>query len=219
MTVTNAEGGVPQQLAERLLPAVQQLGELVMQFALMDRQAWLTEEGARESNTDHTVMVGIIAGVLVDYVPGLHSHRGLVAELSLIHDFPEVYAGDTSTIMITQEGLSAKDERELAAENRIDEEFGSVFPRLPWLISLYREGSHPAVQHVKIVDKFVRSITHVRTHCAALRAAGITTPEAIDASVAITTSRLAEFAEDNYLTMTLRSSYVSLLKKMIVATD
>jgi HD domain-containing protein len=48
---------------------------------------------------------------------------------ALVHDAPEVYAGDTPTLRITAQGRAAKAVREHAALDRLHTEFGD---RLPW---------------------------------------------------------------------------------------
>ena len=56
----------------------------------------------RESDTDHTVMLGLIACSLAhQYAPQLDTSK--VAEYALIHDLVEVYAGDSVTITLNND--------------------------------------------------------------------------------------------------------------------
>src|SRR6266550_2347186 len=104
------------------------LARLSLRFSRVDR---LTrhEDGVRlETDSDHTIMLSLIACSLASkYLP--HLNTGLLAQLSLVHDLPEAYAVDTPTLRITAEEREAKHERELAAIDRIWNEFW----RTPWL--------------------------------------------------------------------------------------
>lgn len=85
-----------------LAEAVIDLGRLALAFGRIDRTACYHPEGdMRESDTDHTVMLGWIAPALAaGLYPGVLD-PGLVASYALVHDAVEVFAGDTPTLRIT----------------------------------------------------------------------------------------------------------------------
>jgi len=74
------------------------LAELALRFGRIDRTACyhpvLSKDGRliKESDTDHTVMLGWLACALATrFWPELD--QGLIAQLALVHDAPEVTSG------------------------------------------------------------------------------------------------------------------------------
>jgi putative hydrolase of HD superfamily len=113
-----------------------------------------------ETDTDHTVMLGVVACAFADkYLPWLNT--GLIAQFALLHDLSEAYAGDTPTLWITPEEREAKRQREQAAIDRIDDEFTDQFPWVgDWLISYEHQASAEA-RYVKAMDKLLPKVTHI----------------------------------------------------------
>lgn len=155
--------------AGELAEAVIDLGRLALAFGRIDRTACFHPDGVtRESDTDHTVMLGWVAPALAARCfPSLNV--GLVAQFALIHDLPEVYAGDTPTLRITGEGRRAKAEREAAALIRLHREFGDRLPWLPRTLALYEEQVLPEARFVRGLDKCLPKIVHLLDGCAGLR--------------------------------------------------
>lgn len=147
------------------------LGRLCLQLGRVNR-ATFHEDGVRpETDTDHTVMLGIIAcAFAAEYAP--HLNRGLVAEYALIHDFVEVYAGDTMTLIVS-DTLGLKREREAAALAKLTEEFADSLPWLPAQIASYESQARPEARFVKILDKVMPAITHMLNGGATLRQHGV----------------------------------------------
>lgn len=143
-----------------LADAVVDLGRLALAFGRIDRTAVYHPNSAMpESDTDHTVMLGWVACALAArYFPGLDV--GLVAQFALIHDAPEVYAGDTPTLRISTVGRSAKAERERAATDRIHMEFANRLPWFPEMIMSYECQILPEARFVRGLDKVLPKIVH-----------------------------------------------------------
>jgi 5'-deoxynucleotidase YfbR-like HD superfamily hydrolase len=96
----------------RLTDSLIELGRLAMAFGKIDRTACYHEDGVtKESDSDHTVMLGWIAPALAQRC-FRSLDLGLVAQFALIHDAVEVYAGDTQTLRIDGDGKAAKKARE-----------------------------------------------------------------------------------------------------------
>lgn len=139
---------------------VVELGKLVHLFGSTNR-AILYEDGVTpESDTDHTVMLGVIACALA------HSYDktldiGKVAQFALVHDLVEAYAGDTQTLNASEETLRIKEEVEHAALQRIKKEFDDIFPWISETIEEYERLKLPEATFIKTLDKCMPKITHI----------------------------------------------------------
>lgn len=140
--------------------AVVRLGRLALAFGRVDRITYHEDGRTFESDTDHTVMLGLIGcAFAARHLPDLD--LGLVAQYALIHDLAEVYAGDTPTLRITEDLLSAKASREARARDRITAEFGGTLPWVPEVIEAYERWATPEARYVKAMDKLLPKITHI----------------------------------------------------------
>lgn len=135
------------------------LGKLVFDFAKVHRAVYHDDGVTPESDTDHTVMVGVIACSLAD---ALYKDLdiGKVARYALVHDIVEVYAGDTSTFNISATGRKEKEHKEKRALQLIEDQFSSVYPWLPREIAHYEAKEDKEARFVKSVDKLMTHITH-----------------------------------------------------------
>lgn len=151
------------------------LGHLSLAFGRVDRITYHEDGSTLESDTDHTVMLGLIAcAFAAEHLPDLN--LGLVAQFALVHDVVEVYAGDTPTLRINDDQRASKAERELAAFRRIRDEFAA----LPWLattIGRYENRGTPEARYVKALDKLLPKITHILNGGKTLRDQGFSLPE------------------------------------------
>lgn len=153
--------------------AVIDLGQLALQFGRVDRITKHEDGTTFESDTDHTVMLGLVACAFArNELPGLDI--GLVAQYALVHDLVEVYAGDTPTLRTqTDADRAAKAQREDAALLQIGQRFAM---RLPWLASTiaeYELRRTPEARYVKAMDKLVPKITHLLNDCVTVRDQGM----------------------------------------------
>ena len=145
---------------ERTADAVLNLGRLALQFGRVDRITRHEDGVTLESDTDHTVMLSLVACAFASkYVPEMD--LGLVAQYALIHDLVEAYAGDTATFGgIEAEALAEKERREHEALLRIKEEFDDELPWISNMIESYERLDTPEARYVKSIDKIMPKITH-----------------------------------------------------------
>ena len=144
------------------LAQAMRLARISLAFGRVER-ATRHEDGIRpETDTDHTVMLGLVACELAP--PELK--RPKVAAFSLVHDIVEVYADDTQTLVISPEGLAAKKAREDAARARITEELGAG-SWLSEMLSAYEQQVEPEARFVRLVDKILPKLTHAFNGCCA----------------------------------------------------
>ncbi len=139
-----------------------QLARISLAFARVER-ATRHEDGRRpETDADHTVMLGLVACELAP--PRLD--RAKVAAFALVHDLPEVYAGDAQTLVISAEGRAAKKEREDAARDRLAEELG-VGSWVAETLAAYEAQQEPEARFVRVIDKILPKLTHAFNGCVA----------------------------------------------------
>lgn len=149
-----------------------ELGKLILAFGRVER-ATHHEDGVRkETDTDHTVMLGIMAPAFAQvFVPNLD--RGLIAQFALVHDFVEVYATDTPTFRIMSDAdKKEKQERENAALVRLKKEFETVFPWITDTIEQYERLDTAEARFVKLFDKVLPKIVHILNDGATARELG-----------------------------------------------
>ncbi len=152
------------------------LGRLSLDFGRVDRITYHPDGETLESDTDHTVMLGLVACAFAARFPVLNLDLGLVAQFALVHDVVEVYAGDTPTLRINDDQRASKAEREEAALARIRDEFTA----LPWLAAMigrYEERTEAEARYVKALDKLLPKITHILNGGKTLRDQGFTPDE------------------------------------------
>lgn len=138
---------------------------LALQFARVERVT-RHEDGVRpETDSDHTVMLGLIA---CDLAPRA-LNVGRIAEFSLVHDLLEADTGDVQTLTITDDGRAQKKAREAAALKRFVERFGAD----SWMgrtLLAYEAQQEPEAQFVRLMDKVLPNLTHLLNGCVAAKA-------------------------------------------------
>lgn len=156
-------------LVKALADALVDLGRLALAFGRIDRTAvYHPDRVTPESDTDHTVMLGWLACALAARCfPALD--LGLVAQFALVHDAPEVYAGDTPTLRIDAAGRIDKAVLERAAMARLRREFGDQLPWFPSMIEAYEAQVLPEARFVRGLDKVLPKIVHLLDACTGLR--------------------------------------------------
>jgi putative hydrolase of HD superfamily len=151
-----------------------ELGRLILQYGLTLRATHHEDGETRETDTTHTVMLGLMACAYADiYAPQLD--KGKIAQYALVHDFAEVYAGDTVTFGLKDEAeMKAKEEREAAALERIKEEYADSYPWIAHTIEDYERLDEPEARYVKVFDKIMPKIVHIINKGVTVRALGHT---------------------------------------------
>lgn len=129
------------------------LGGLVTRFACVSRAPRMPD-GTRESDLEHSYHLALSATELAaTYFPELDV--GLVARYSLVHDLPELYAGDVWTFGITPEDRDKKEADEAAATERLLKELP---PHTAQLLKRYESQSDQEALFVRFVDKMLPAV-------------------------------------------------------------
>lgn len=132
------------------LPKILELGRLCLQLGRVTRATY-HEDGRRpETDTDHSLMLSVVACTVAELVAP-HLDRGLIAQFCVVHDFPEVHAGDTVTIGIDHAAAASKAEREEVAVQKLEADFAGLW--LPRLIRRYESMVAPEARFVRVLDK------------------------------------------------------------------
>lgn len=157
----------------RFVTGMIDLGRLALAFGRIDRGTSHPDGVTPESDTDHTVMLGLIACALArEHFPQLDV--GLIAQYALVHDLPEVHAGDTHTLWtLSADAKEQKRQREERACRLIREEFQDVFPWVPDMVGEYEALLTPEARFVKALDKLLPKITQVLNGGVTVRAMGM----------------------------------------------
>jgi 5'-deoxynucleotidase YfbR-like HD superfamily hydrolase len=163
-----------------LADSLEDLARLALAFGRVDRAVYHEDQTTPESDTDHTVMLGWVACALAaTWYPQLD--LGLVAQMALVHDAPEVYAGDTPTLRITDAERAAKAQRETAATERLAAELGHRLPWLPDTLRRYEHQQLPEARFVRGVDKILPKLVNLLEQCYSLITQGISRVELVAA--------------------------------------
>lgn len=163
-----------------MMPSLLPLADIALRLGRVNR-ATLHPDGERwETDTDHTVMLGLIACAVAAKHPELGLDLGLVAQLALVHDVVEAHAGDTDTFRLAVEGgQSDKEARELAALTRIMVDC-AAWPWLAGKIALYEHQRAPEARFVRYLDKVCPRLTNSLNGGAAIRARGLPKEAALE---------------------------------------
>ena len=141
--------------------AVVELVKLALVFSRVDRVTYHDDSMTRESDSDHTVMLALIACAYAEHFYKDPLDIGKVAQFAIIHDLVEAYAGDTDSLGITAESKLDKNLREEQALLRIHEEFDATFPWLTATIEEYDTLGSKEARFIKLLDKAMPKITNI----------------------------------------------------------
>lgn len=191
------------------------LGRLSLAFGTVNRITYHPDGVTPESDTDHTVMLGLTACALADRWVHLNLNVGLIAQYALVHDLVEVYAGDTPTLRQPgADAKAAKKQREQEAQQRISREFVKTLPWLPSLIGGYEALATREARFVKALDKLLPKITHILNGAATVREQGMSLDE-VAARYDAQVDELRAYAADFPELFDLRRELVALVLEQV----
>jgi putative hydrolase of HD superfamily len=182
------------RLMDRLKKDLLELASLCLSFGSVNRLTCHQDGETPESDSTHTVMLGIIACELAEeFYPSLD--RGVIAQLALIHDIHEATAGDTQTLRISADEQQSKQEREWTHIRNLIHKFSSC----SWLtgaLTAYHSQVIPEARFLRAVDKNLPKLTHLLNDLAVLRRMGITKEEFKQRMIIRQSEELADYAGD-----------------------
>ncbi|MDK2898952.1 MAG: hypothetical protein PWQ10_139 [Patescibacteria group bacterium] len=132
------------------------LGRIADELSKVERVPRYTN-GERENDVEHSYLLALSATEIAkDYFPELDS--GLVTQFCLVHDLTEVYAGDTSTLNISDENLVKKQLSEQEAFEKLSKELP---PYTLELLIRYEAQIEPEARFVRYIDKIMPGIINI----------------------------------------------------------
>ena len=135
------------------------IASLISKFAKVNRVTLLEDGVTLESDTDHTVMLGVCAcSVASKLYPALDI--GKIAQYALVHDLVEAYAGDTNTFNFNTVNWQEKAIREEKAFQKIKDEFSANYNWIAGTITQYDKQEDDEAKFVKLMDKVMTKLTH-----------------------------------------------------------
>lgn len=126
------------------------LGELTAKFADIHR-AVVYPDGHYENDAEHSFHLALSA---TEIAASYHAKLdiGLVSQFSIVHDLPEVYAGDVPSFGMSEEAKVAKEKAEKAATKKLLKELPLHTAQL---LERYEEQREPEARFVRLIDKIL----------------------------------------------------------------
>ncbi len=144
--------GRPEPVDGRMI--VQIVRDLAVPTYLVNRTSVMPFDRSRQENdAEHSFSLGLAAICIAPLVdPALDT--ALVAKYALIHDLPEIYAGDVS-VYAREEERADKARRESEARERLAKNFGDLFPGLISALDAYTSLGDRESRFVYALDKLL----------------------------------------------------------------
>lgn len=153
---------------ERLL----EFSKLLGAFQKVERALYVPGTDRRENDVEHSYHLAMTAWYLVSSEK-LDLDLSLILKYALAHDLVEVHAGDTFVFSKDAAHLESKQERELAAAQRIEKEFPE-FPDLHELIQGYEKRENREAKFVYALDKILPILINYEDKGRAWKEHGVT---------------------------------------------
>lgn len=172
-----------------------EIASLILDFGKIERKT-LHQDGERaETDTDHTVMLGILGASIASKLYK-DLDLGLIAQFALVHDLVEVHAGDTDTLTgVDEDFLKAKSKREALALDKLRESFGEDFDWIHKMIEKYDSLDTKEARFIKVLDKVLPKLTVVLNGGASLAKRSILKAD-VEKTFANQRQRLKDWAYD-----------------------
>lgn len=131
------------------------LSDLALQFAGVHR-TMIYPDGHYENDSEHSFHLALCASeIAANFHPELDV--GLVSQFSIVHDLPEIYAGDVPSYKRTEAAGTQKEKAEKIALERLYEELP---PHSAALLKRYEDQREPEARFVRLIDKLLPPAIH-----------------------------------------------------------
>ncbi len=127
--------------------------EFLNRFQAIERNVKVNGRKAMENDAEHSYQLAMICWQLAD-TKKLKLNKEKLLKYALVHDLVEVYAGDTDPHKSSKKHIHSKNEREMAAMKKIQNNF-TAFKSLNQAIKDYEDRKDKESRFVYIVDKIL----------------------------------------------------------------
>lgn len=127
--------------------------KLTQLFRGIERDIFLAKEKRLENDTEHSFQLAMVSWYIAE-TGELNLNLNQIIKYALIHDFVEVYAGDTPLYTSSDRFARSKKNRERKASLRIEQEFPE-FAELHKSIRAYERMTDQESKFVYTVDKLL----------------------------------------------------------------
>lgn len=124
------------------------------EFQKITRNIYVKDTDRKENDAEHSYQLAMLAWYILDLEKNTQLNRDLIIKYALIHDFVEVYAGDTYIYTKDQEHKAGKQLREKDAADRLNKEL-SEFKEFNVLITNYNKKTDSESKFIYALDKLV----------------------------------------------------------------
>ena len=125
--------------------------KLLNKFQEVERVVYHPESDKLENDAEHSYQLAMLAWYITER-NFLNLNKDLLIKYALVHDFVEVYAGDTFIYSKKQSDHETKHEREEEARIRIEKEL-PAFSELHSAILDYEKLENPESRFIYVLDK------------------------------------------------------------------
>jgi len=125
--------------------------KLLNKFRSVERVVLVNEKERNENDVEHSYYMAMLAWYIVN-VNKLDLDINLVIKYALIHDFVEVYAGDTYIYSSDKAHIESKEKREKEAAEKLQKDF-SEFEDMHTLIEKYEKREDKESRFIYALDK------------------------------------------------------------------
>ena len=167
------------------------LGTFALSFSRVMRATFHPDGLRQESDSDHTVMLAMIA---IELCP-LGLDVGLVSQFAVVHDLLEAKTGDVNTFAINANARKLKAAREKDAMEELKEQWRVKAPRLLDLLEHYEKQNFPEARFVRYLDKAMPKITHTLNGGVTIARMGKNLDDMVDAHKAQLVKLQGEYPE------------------------
>lgn len=152
--------------------------DLLNSFRQVTRVVYAHNEDRFENDVEHSYNLAMLAWYIIES-HNLDLDKGLTLQYALVHDFVEIYAGDTFIYTKDVKELESKEARERDAAIRLQKEVGE-FKDLHSLINRYEERVDNESRFVYALDKIQPVLQIYRDGGRLWREQGITIQMLVD---------------------------------------
>ena len=138
-------------MSEKKLGLLLGFSKIINRLQGVERVIRVPQTERRENDVEHSYHLAMLGWYIVDS-NSLALNKDLILKYSLVHDFVEVYAGDTYVYSKNQEDHDSKKEREESSRLRILSEFPE-FKELHQTILEYEKQESNESRFVYVLDK------------------------------------------------------------------